>query len=347
MSRVRRLLFAFLAAVLLAGGCFAAPEVPRDGPLTQRLEDFRAAHGLNERNFSFYFYDTVTGEKCCFNETAMMTAASTFKLPLNLYYYEMEAAGEIAPDAWIPRAGTTLDVCHQRSIVDSNNEVSIGMLYNLGNFRTYKEKMRKYFTMTDEEISSAYYADNNYCTRMMGETLQYLYEHREQFPEMLDYMKQACPGHYFKKYISDVEIAHKYGSFDGAENDTGIFFTEQPFLLAVYTKGIGEDISARAALMCLTYNQEQIAEVKAAKAAADAALQAWKQTAAQKAAVQEAPVQTVEVPEAPAPAAPAVVLTWWMIPLALAVFLLGSGIVLWLLRTVSKRKFAPKVKKDF
>ena len=34
----------------------------------------------------------------------MMIAGSTFKLPLNLYYYELENAGEIAPDALITRA---------------------------------------------------------------------------------------------------------------------------------------------------------------------------------------------------------------------------------------------------
>lgn len=316
MMHLKRFVSAILAAVLLAGGCFALPAVPQIGSLQQRLDAFREEHNLNERNFSFYYYDTVTEESCCFNETAMMTAASTYKLPLNLYYYEMEAAGEIASDAYIPRAGTTLDECHRRSIVDSDNTVSIGMLYNLGNFRTYKEKMRKYFTMSDAEIDSKYYGDNYYCTRMMMDTLQYLYKNRAHFPEMIAYMKQACPEHYFKTYIHDTEIAHKYGSFDGAENDTGIFFTEEPFLLAVYTQGVGEDISAQAALLCHTYNMEQIAAKKAAELAAKS-----------------------EEAAAPAEAsAPLFVMTWWMIPLALLVFGMGGGVVLLILRSVSEKK---------
>lgn len=70
---------------------------------------------------------------------------------------------------------------HYQSLVWSNNDVSIAMLYNLGSFRTYKELMRKYFTMEDSQITSAYYADNNYFTAMMLDALRYLYERRDQF----------------------------------------------------------------------------------------------------------------------------------------------------------------------
>lgn len=31
---------------------------------------------------------------------------------------------------------------------------------------------------------------------------------------------------------------HKYGSYEGAENDVGIIWAERPFLLAVYTSGL-------------------------------------------------------------------------------------------------------------
>lgn len=126
------------------------------------MAEFMQENSLNETNFSLCYYNTVTGEEYCYNETAFMIAASTYKLPLNLYYYELEAAGEITGDTYIPDAGTTLDNCHRMSLVDSNNEVSTAMLYHLGSFRDYKEAMRKYFTMTDDEIDPDYYADNYY-----------------------------------------------------------------------------------------------------------------------------------------------------------------------------------------
>ena len=132
--------------------------------------------------------------------------------------------------------------------------------------------MRTYFTMTDDEIDPIYYADNYYCTRMMMDCLKYLYAHEDDFPEMLDYMKQACPGAYFKAYLEDkVTIAHKYGSFAGAENDTGIIYASQPFLLAVYTQGVGELIPAKAAALLYEYTEYQYQCAEAERIAAEQA----------------------------------------------------------------------------
>ena len=73
------------------------------------IAEFMQENYLNETNFSLCYYNTVTGEEYCYNETAFMIAASTYKLPLNLYYYELQSAGEITGDTYIPGAGTTLD----------------------------------------------------------------------------------------------------------------------------------------------------------------------------------------------------------------------------------------------
>lgn len=284
-----------LLAVLLAALCLLLPvsaESAAEDTLADQVEAFMAERGLTERNFSMYYHDTVTGEEYCFNETAMMVAASTFKLPLNMYFYEMEAAGDIAPDAWIPRAGATLAHCHEMSLLWSDNPSSIGMLYYLGNFRAYKDCMRKYFTVTDEELDPKYYANNYYSTSMMMDALKYLYAHQEAFPQLLDYLKQAQPDAYFKKYITDCPIAHKYGSFEGAENDVGIIYADRPFLLAVYTQGVGEDISARIALIAKEYADRQhaaaVAEEEARlKAEEEAGIKA-EEEARQEAARQEA-----------------------------------------------------------
>lgn len=305
-----------LLAALLAAGCLLVPVRAADESqsLACRIEAFMAQKGLNERNFSMCYYNTVTKEEYRFNDDAMMVAASTFKLPLNLYYYEMEANGEIAPDAYIPRAGANLDYCHEMSLVHSDNPTSIGLLYNLGDFRTYKNKMLRYFSIAEADVPYLYYADNYYSTAMMMDTLQYLYEHQAQFPEMLSYLKQACPGAYFKKYIADCEIAHKYGSFEGAENDVGIIFAQQPFLLAVYTQGVGEDISARVAQLAKDYTDEQ-----AEKAAAE---EAAKQIA-------EEQVQQEVVPVEPAPEQPenGTAFPMWLLPMVSAVCIAAACVL--------------------
>ena len=306
----------------------------------------------------------------------MMIAGSTFKLPLNLYYYELENAGEIAPDALITQGGATLDWCHYLSIVESNNEISHALLYRIGNFRDYKNAMCTYFTMTDEEIDPKYYQDNYYCTRMMMDTLKHIYEHQSELTELVDYMKQSHPQNgYFRAKVTEMEVAHKYGSFEGAENDVGIFYAERPFLLAVYTQNVGELVVQDAARLAADYNarqtelakkqalQEQLdafeaekearmqeaelraeeamqvltaqyeAEQAAKKAAQEAALQA-----SEKALVAQADTQESETAPEQTKASSVFQFNpdnfeWWMLAVAAAVLVLGSGGVLLILHT--------------
>ena len=79
--------------------------------------------------------------------------------------------------------------------------------------------MRKYFTMTDDEIPQNYYYDHLFCTRMMMDTLKVVWDGQEQYPELIDYLKIACPDAYFKTYldVDETPIAHKYGSYEGGE----------------------------------------------------------------------------------------------------------------------------------
>lgn len=251
-----------LASMLLAltAGVSAADAEPAENTLEARVAQFMEENYLNEQNFSMSYYNTVTGESYAFEDTHMMVAASTYKLPLNLYYYQQELAGEIAPDALI--AGVyRLSDCHYQSLVWSNNEISEAMLYQIGSFQEYKQTMRTFTDMTDDEIDPRYYSGNLYCTRMMMDALKYLYDHAADYEEMLSYMKEASPQNgYFRKYVTECEVAHKYGSFEGAENDTGIIYAGQPFLLAVYTQDVaGEEICAKAARLMKDYTDEQYA----------------------------------------------------------------------------------------
>ena len=280
------------AAPVLAAEDYPAPDV--SGKTVEELIDaFRADHGLTEDNFELSYYNTVTGESYDFNETKMLYGASTYKLPLNLYYYDMQLAGEITGDTMITK-GSTLDEAHYQSLVYSNNELSYSLWRRIGDWPEYKQAMRKYFTMTDEEIPQNYYYDHLFGTRMMMDTLKVVWDGQENYTELIDDLKIACPGAYFKTYIDvdETPIAHKYGSYNGAENDVGIIWAEQPFLLAVYTSGLsygaggnvdsaysdgqsaGSVICGQLAVLFKTYVEEQaeLAREEEARAAAQARL---------------------------------------------------------------------------
>lgn len=289
------------------------------------LADYMAETGLDESNFSLSYYNTVTGEAYTFNDRKFMIAGSTYKLPLNMYYYEMEWAGEIEPDAYLPRAGVTLDVAHRLSMVDSNNDVSIGMLYTLGEgiFSNYKQLLRKYFTMAEEDIDPIYYADNSFCTYMMMDALKYLYENREDFAELIGYMKQAQQEYYFCAGIEGYEVAHKYGWYDGAVNDVGIVFTEQPFLLAVYTQNVnGEAVLADVARLVTAYNVTHTAPPEPESKTLEVEMIPLPQPELPQEPVAETPPPAEDTPHEETP------FPQWILPVALTGSLLLAGIFL-------------------
>lgn len=325
------LLAALLALLTIPAWAYAIPTDYSELSLEDAVAEFMEANGLDESNYSVSYCNTVTGETYAFNDAAFMTAASTYKLPLNMYYYEMEREGLIAPDAYISRAGTTLDQAHYQSLVHSGNDVSIGMLYNLGEFRDYKNLMRKYFTMEDDEIDYIYYVDNYYCTRMMMDALTYLYEYRADFEEMIGYMKQAQPGEYFKAGVTDYEVAHKYGFFEGAVNDVGIIYAPQPFLLAVYTQDVEMSVVSQTAALFTAYNvwqnlpeeeENQSVELEVQQVPKEELPPAEAETPQTEPLQEAAPESENE----PAPQETSS-FEWWMVAVALGVFLLGGGLV--------------------
>lgn len=343
------LLAALLALLILPAGAYELPADFTDLSLEHAMADFMEAYGLNENNYSVSYCNAVTGETYAFNDEAFMVAASTYKLPLNMYYYEMEREGLIASDAYISRAGTTLDQAHYQSLVFSNNEVSIGLLYNLGEFRDYKTLMRKYFTMEDDEIDYLYYVDNYYCTRMMMDALAYLYEYRADFDEMIGYMKQAQPGEYFKAGVTDYEVAHKFGVLEGAVNDVGIIYAPQPFLLAVYSQDVDLSVVSQTAALFTAYNVWQNQPEEKAGTALELEIQEipveelLPQEAPAAAEEEAAPEEAPSPEEAPADLPEERAFEWWMVAVALGVFLLGGGLVVLL---VNPKRWQEKYDSD-
>ncbi len=214
------------------------------------VKAFMQERGLNSSNFAVAYENLVTGEVFYYNELKQWDACSTYKLPLNLLYYDMETAGTITGDTIVPGTTTPLSECHHQSLEFSNNELSEAMMDNLGSYDVVKQNMRKYFTLSDAEIDSSYYHHNYFCARMMMDCAAYLYQHQSEYADALGYLKAAQPGEYFKAYISDVTIAQKYGLRDGYNHNAGIVFAQTPFALSVYSyqAGGGEMIGRVAEL---------------------------------------------------------------------------------------------------
>lgn len=321
------LIAALLLALLLpAVPAFGAEVDPQTGalaeaydfahqPLDQIVDQFRAEYGLDETNFSMSYYATGTGERYDFASEVYRTAASIYKLPLNMVYYEKRAAGQLSGDSTID--GYALDYMQEQSIVWSNNELSEAMLYHVvdgssaNSFREYRDYMTRY---CEQDYPAEYYSGNNINTNYMMAVLRRLYDEPSGiYDELLEDLQIAMPDAYFRRYVTEYPIAHKYGTMDAAINDVGVIYTPEPCLLAAMTEGAayGEEVLGRLCALMTAYTVWQTA----------AAEQAEAQTAAEQAQQADAAPQAAEppqtVPEAvpePAPAAdetPALRLPWW------------------------------------
>ena len=212
------------------------------------IDSYLAENGYDETVISISYYNFVTEETYEYNATAQMFAASTYKLPLNMYYYELRAAGTYDGDSklyfgsncYADSYGTiannysvgdyiTLDVLQYTSIVESDNNSSHILFENLGGWDSYMEIISKY---SDYYV---YCAENYNNVSFMMDCLKIIYENQELYSELIEDMKIAMSGKYMQTYVDEVEIAHKYGIYGTAHNDVGIVFCSQPYALTIYT----------------------------------------------------------------------------------------------------------------
>lgn len=205
------------------------------------VSDFMETWDLSSDHFSVAYENLLTGETFYYNEDVLWDGCSTYKVPLNLLFYDMEANGEITSDTIIPGAdGRTLEECHHQSLEFSNNEVSEAMIDYLGNYTQMRRDMLQYFTVQEEDVDSSYFNHNYFSARMMMDCFQYIYEREDQYEDLLGYLKAAQPGEYFKTYLEDdCEIAQKYGLRDEYTHCAGIIYSDTPFILSVYSSNAG------------------------------------------------------------------------------------------------------------
>lgn len=237
-GRLRLLASLLLAALLLCSPALADGAADAlDAAVGALFEEY----DLSERNFALGFRALSDGTEYWYNADKLFETASLYKLPLNMYFYELEAAGDIASDE--PIYGVPLDYCHEQSLVYSNNELSQLMVDWIGSYRQFKDIAFGYTGLDESERGFDYYASGGFTARMMVGMLQTLWDDPETFGQEIDYLKEANPGEYLESGECGLEIAQKYGyeHYDGILNIciAGIVYTDEPFLITVLTRGVG------------------------------------------------------------------------------------------------------------
>ena len=185
------------------------------------------------------------------NADTEFTAASVYKLPLAMLWYEKIHNNEISLqdtlyyDASYFEEGVgvasdyaygsniSLEVLLDSLILRSDNTAGHILFEHLGGGTEFKQQAAKY---TSRQMDSEFYSYNNVLTaNYTGDVLQYLYDNKEIFTDLIENMRNAMPNNYLDKTV-DTNVAQKYGSYSFAENSAG--FVEDvniPYSIVVFT----------------------------------------------------------------------------------------------------------------
>ena len=271
---MKRAIALILALLTLGLPVFADGETASEGP-DEFVAEIMDSYSFPEGNYAIGFRSLYDGETWYYNEEAYFEVCSVYKLPLNMYFYELENAGELESDAII--GGMSLDRCHEYSLEYSNNDVSQAMIRWIGSYAEYKTAMLKYLGCTADEVPDRFFMTGEFNAKQILNALDYLYAHSDTLGEEIDHLLVAQPDQYLESGELDCPIAQKYG-YDTIRGTlyiavAGIVFAEEPFLITVLTKGNYTAIHAMGEL-CDAFAEWDAGRTEALKTEAEAERQA-------------------------------------------------------------------------
>jgi len=209
---------------------------------------------ISESNFAFFYYAPETGETYIWNGDTVFLGASTIKVPLCMLFYDLINAGNLTLSSTIlytsssylgegnstegtysVGANIPLSFLLEQSIVNSDNTAANVLISYFGS-DAYRTKIAAY---SDSKLPAAFYTSNVITAQYNLDVLRYLYENSGAYEDLIADMLDACAGQYLQTDFDEYAVAHKYGSYNGNLHDYAIVYTEEPYLIGVFTKDLG------------------------------------------------------------------------------------------------------------
>ncbi len=215
---------------------------------------------LNPDLISVGYVYTRTGETWYHNADSWYYSASLYKVPLMMLIAEREYNGELSSGSEI--YGVSLDRLKEEVLTYSNNELAYSTMLYIAEPSECRRMFQKYSTLPDDYYTWNFYGYSDFTARFMTDVMKTLFDGEEQFPGVIEKLKNAQPGHYFHLNMGDNDliIAQKYGNYhdqDGSDwnHTSGIIYTPNPFILTVMTRygGISETIIGDLAILFRDY----------------------------------------------------------------------------------------------
>lgn len=220
-----------------------------DMSLAKDIEAYFQENGIDHEKVAYCITDLEHNIKYSMNEKDEFIAASIYKLPLAMLYYDKVNEGEYTLDSTFTYSGYMHEDAEVISsdygigsqvplsdllndlIIYSDNDAGHILYENLGGWKEYKEAMTKY----TDSISENYYTMDNVTTaNTMNDVVTYLYDYKEDYKGLIKNMEEAEPGEYLDR-DTQLSMPQKYGMYDSALNSVGFVECNTSYSIVVLT----------------------------------------------------------------------------------------------------------------
>ena len=220
-----------------------------DMSLAKDIEAYFQEIVIDHEKVAYCITDLEHNIKYSMNEKDEFIAASIYKLPLAMLYYDKVNEGEYTLDSTFTYSGymhedagvissdygigsqVPLSDLLNDLIIYSDNDAGHILYENLGGWKEYKEAMTKY----TDSISENYYTMDNVTTaNTMNDVVTYLYDHKEDYKGLIKNMEEAEPGEYLDR-DTQLSMPQKYGMYDSALNSVGFVECNTSYSIVVLT----------------------------------------------------------------------------------------------------------------
>lgn len=245
--------------------------------LGEQIRAYLSEHNIDQSKISWAVQDLTT-EAIVESDNAKedFTAASTYKLPLCMYYYEQIAEGKIDPNQKLLYSEEMreeedkenlgqpihrkyqvgdeiqIDELLEAALLYSDN-IAGHMLYeNLGGWQAFKTIVARY---SPYEQSENFYKTNVLSSDYMMRLLAIIYNTPGTFNDLKYWLQNASIDTYLNRNMSGHYI-QKIGNINEVRNAGGISNGSAPFTLSIYScidKHQGQDVIADLAVLVNDY----------------------------------------------------------------------------------------------
>ena len=228
-------------------------EPTEDEEIKNLITEIKTQNNLTEENFAFFYYNPQTQKYYFDNQSKYFKAASTVKVPVAIMYYDKIKNGELTKESTLQYTsddyeeggGTTASLYSvgdnvpisyllEQSIVNSDN-TAVNILIDGIGYRKCREQISEF---SDEQFTEEFYTTNLTTADLGYNIINRIYQNQTDYEELIGFMKKSSNGEYLKKYVTEYDVAHKYGSYAGNVHDYGIVYSDSPYLIGVYTQGV-------------------------------------------------------------------------------------------------------------